>query len=59
MPTAVFDPTLTIALIVAGAGGAFLGARITSLYVASNRLRQMFGILIVIMTAYKVITLLV
>lgn len=58
LPTAVFDPTLTIALIVAGAGGAFLGARITSLYVASNRLRQMFGILIVIMTAYKVITLL-
>ncbi len=58
LPTAVFDPTLTIALLIAGAGGAFLGARITSLYVASNRLRQIFGVLIVVMTAYKLITLL-
>lgn len=56
--TAVWDPTLTITLILVGAVGAFAGARITSLYVPSGRLKQMFGLLIVVMTAYKIYTLL-
>ena len=55
---AVFDFNLTIILIVIGSIGAFAGARITSLYVPSGRLKQMFGILIVIMTAYKIFTIL-
>jgi len=55
---AVFDWELTIILIVLGSVGAFAGARITSLYVPSGRLKQMFGILIVIMTGYKIFTLL-
>lgn len=55
--TAIWDPALTISLIVVGAAGAFAGARITSLYVPSGRLKQLFGILIVVMTAYKIYTL--
>lgn len=55
--TAEIDIPLTASLIVLGAAGAFLGARITSLYVPSGRLRQLFGILIVVMTAYKIYTL--
>ena len=44
--------------IAAGALGAFASARVTSLYVPGDRLRQLFGILIVIMTLYKIYTLL-
>jgi uncharacterized protein len=36
-----------------GTAGSFLGARITSLYVPGQRLKQLFGLLIVVMTAYK------
>ena len=36
--------------------GSFLGARLTSLYVPSGRLKQIFGVLIVVMTAYKIHT---
>ena len=57
LSTAVWDPKLTITLIFVGAAGAFLGARLTSLYVPNERLKQLFGILIVIMTAYKIYTL--
>jgi uncharacterized membrane protein YfcA len=38
---------------VVGAISSFLGARITSLYVPGRRLKQFFGLLIVVMTAYK------
>jgi hypothetical protein len=55
--TAQWDMGLAIPLLVAGAIGSFIGARITSLYVPSGRIRQFFGILIVIMTAYKIYTL--
>ena len=55
--TAIWDPTLTIALLLVGAAGAFLGARATSLWMPSGRLKQLFGVLIVVMTAYKVFTL--
>lgn len=59
LATAVWNVPLTIALLVVGGAGAFLGARITSLYVPSGRLKQLFAVLIVIMTAYKLYTLLV
>lgn len=53
LATARVDPTLAVLLIVVGAIGAFLGARLTSLYVPGRRLKQGFGVLIVVMTAYK------
>jgi uncharacterized membrane protein YfcA len=55
--TAIWDPALTVALLLIGAAGAFLGARVTSLWMPSGRLKQTFGVLIVVMTAYKVFTL--
>ncbi len=58
LSTAKWDPVLTASLIGAGVVGAFLGARFTGLYVPSNRLKQLFGLLIVVMTAYKIYTLL-
>jgi uncharacterized membrane protein YfcA len=57
LATAIWDVPLTLALLVVGGAGAFFGARITSLYVPSGRLKQLFGLLIVIMTAYKLYTL--
>ena len=51
--TARVDLGLAVVLLVVGAAGSFLGARITSLYVPGKRLKQMFGLLIVVMTAYK------
>lgn len=56
--TAQFDPQLTWLLIVFGAAGSFAGAKITSLYLPGNRVKHMFGILIVVMTVYKVYTVL-
>lgn len=58
LSTAVLDPRLTITLVVVGAVGAFIGARITSLYVPSQRIKQVFGVLIIVVTAYKIWTLL-
>ena len=58
MATAQFDPALTGILLVVGAVGSFIGARITSLYMPSARIKQIFGVLIVIMTLYKIWTLL-
>jgi uncharacterized membrane protein YfcA len=55
--TAIWDPALTAALLLIGAAVAFLGARVTSLWMPSGRLKQTFGVLIVVMTAYKVFTL--
>lgn len=54
---AQWDFKLTVALLVVGGIGAFGGARITSLFVAGQRLKQIFGVLIIIMTLYKVYTL--
>ncbi|MEQ8235942.1 MAG: sulfite exporter TauE/SafE family protein [Syntrophomonadaceae bacterium] len=58
LSTAQFDPTLTWLLVFFGAVGSFAGAKITSLYLPSNRVKQLFGILIVVMTIYKVSSLL-
>jgi len=57
LATARFDVSLTIALLVTGAVCSFLGARLTSLYIPSGRIKQIFGVLIVLMTAYKIFTL--
>ncbi len=54
---AKFDPTLTLALLIAGASGSFLGARLTSLYVPGQRLKQLFAFLIVAVTLYKLVTM--
>ena len=52
--TAKVDLQLVVVLVVVGAIGSFVGARITSLYVPGRRLKQLFGLLIVVMTAYKI-----
>lgn len=54
LATAHVDVRLTLLLLVIGAAGSFVGARITSLYVPGRRLKQIFGLLIVVMTAYKI-----
>ena len=56
--TAKIDLRLAAVLIVVGAAGSFFGARITSLYVPGRRLKQIFGVLIVVMTAYKLFQIL-
>jgi len=56
--TAQWNLSLTLALIVVGALFSFLGARTTSRFVPSVRLRQIFAILILIVTGYKIYTLL-
>lgn len=58
LSSAIWDWPLTLSLLLVGAGGAFLGARITSLYVPGRRLKQLFGVIIVLLTAYKLFTLL-
>lgn len=58
LPTARFDPSLTIALLVVGVAGSYGGARLTSLRVSSARMKQIFGVLIVVVTSYKLFTLL-
>jgi len=59
MSTATIDVNLAVWLLLAGAVGGFLGARITSLYVPGGRLKQLFGALIVLTTGYKLYTMLV
>lgn len=53
LATASVDLGLAALLLVVGAVGSFFGARITSLYMPGQRLKQMFGLLIVVMTTYK------
>jgi uncharacterized membrane protein YfcA len=57
LATAQFDMTLAIPLLIAGATGSYVGGKITSLYVPSARIKQIFGVLIVVMTLYKVYSL--
>lgn len=52
--TAQFDTEIMIYLLVAGAIGSFIGAKVTSIFLPGERLKQLFGILIVVMTGYKV-----
>ena len=57
LSTAQFDFNLMIPLLIVGAIGSYAGARITSRWVPSVRIKQIFGVLIVVMTLYKIITL--
>lgn len=57
MPALHLDWRLTVALVVAGSVGSFVGARLTSLYLPGPRIKQIFGILLVVMTVYKIWTL--
>lgn len=54
LPTAMWDPALTVVLLGVGAVGSFGGARLASRWVPAIRLKQLFGVLIVVMTAYKI-----
>ena len=56
--TTTVDLHLAAVLVVVGAIGSFFGARFTSLFVSSKRLKQIFGVLIVVMTAYKLFQIL-
>jgi uncharacterized membrane protein YfcA len=53
LESARIDFRLSVVLLVIGAAGAFVGARISSLYVLGRRLKQIFGVLIGAMIAYK------
>jgi uncharacterized membrane protein YfcA len=57
LKTANWDVNLMVPLLIAGAIGSFIGARITSLYVPSAKLKKLFGVLIVVVTLYKIYTL--
>lgn len=58
LSTAHVDVQLAALLVVVGAAGSFLGARLTSRFVSGPALKRIFGILIVVMTAVKMGTLL-
>lgn len=55
---AQFDINLTVALPVVGAIGSYVGARLTSRFVPSAKIKQVFSVLIVVMTLYKIFTML-
>ncbi len=57
LSTAHFDAGLTLILLVVGAAASFTGARISTRFVPGARLKQAFGVLIVVMTAYKLAAL--
>ncbi len=57
LSAAIWDPALTVTLLAVGAIGAFGGALIASRWVPAVRLKQLFGVLIVVMTAYKIAVL--
>jgi len=56
--TAHFNVNLTLSLLLVGAAGSYLGARLTSRYLPGARIKQIFGILLVATTIYKIWTLL-
>lgn len=53
LSTMSIDLRLAAILIVVGAVGSFLGARLTSLFVSGTWLKRVFALLIVVVTAYK------
>ncbi len=55
--TAEVDLRVATVLVVVGAAGSFLGARLTSRFVSGPTLKRVFGILIVVMTAVKIVTM--
>lgn len=57
LPSATWHVQLTLALLVAGVLGSYAGAHLSSRYATDARLKQGFGLVIVLATAYRVITL--
>ncbi len=57
LSTAHFHGPLTVWCIAAGIVFSYVGAQTTSRYVPNQRLRQLFGVLIVVGTLYKIYTL--
>ncbi|GAB5047250.1 sulfite exporter TauE/SafE family protein [Thermodesulfovibrio sp. TK110] len=57
LSTAHWNFSLTLALIATGALFSFLGARTTSRFVPSVQVKQIFAVLILIVTGYKIHTL--
>lgn len=47
-----------VPLLIAGAVGAFIGAKVSAKFVPGNRLKQLFGVLIVVMTGYRILQML-
>lgn len=58
IPTMRIDPLFLLAVVAVGSAAAYAGARATVRYVKGKTLRQIFGLVIVIMTLYKIMTLL-
>jgi uncharacterized membrane protein YfcA len=58
LSTMQVDLQLGAVLVVVGAVGSLFGARMTSLFVSGKRLKQIFGVLIVVMTVYKLFQIL-
>lgn len=58
LSTAEWNSSLTFTLIIVGAIFSFLGARTTSLFVPDIRVKQIFAVLILAVTGYKIFTLL-
>lgn len=52
------DVTMVATLLVVSTAASYAGARITSKYILSTTLRKLFGLLIVVMTLYRLLTLL-
>jgi len=57
LSTAHWNPSLGATLVTIGAFSSFIGARVTSLFVPSNKVKQIFAILILVVTMYKIYTL--
>jgi len=57
LSTAEWNLSLTLALVCVGAIFSFLGARTTSLFVPSIRIKQIFAVLILAVTAYKMLSI--
>jgi len=57
LKTANIDMKMLVILLIIGAAGSFFGARMTSKFIKSENLKRIFGILIVIMTIYKIWTM--
>ncbi len=58
IPTMRVDLPLLLAVVAAGSAASYAGARTTAKYVRGRALRQIFGLVIVVMTLYKILTLL-
>ncbi len=56
--TAHWNIHMTVILVIVGSIGSFYGARLTSRHVSNERIKQLFGVLIVVTTMYKIYTLL-